>query len=89
MPPIKPPAPVRAAPAPAGILMPDRTTRRMFTLACRRRAASRPDHHAERRISRAGRPVSCDRLSRNGSAGGGKSGAVAASDTAMPSTNPR
>ena len=35
-----------------------------------------------RRISRAGRPVSCDRLSQNGGAWGGKSGAAAASDTA-------
>lgn len=42
----------------------------------------RAEGSAERRISRAGRPVSCDRLSRNGSAWGGKSGAVAASDTA-------
>jgi hypothetical protein len=37
---------------------------------------------SERRISRAGQPVSCDRVSRNGSAWGCKSGAVAASDTA-------
>jgi hypothetical protein len=40
------------------------------------------DQPCRRRIRRAGRPVSCDRLSRDGSAWGGKSGAVAASDTA-------
>ena len=42
------------------------------------RQCVRPEDRAKRQISHAGRSVSCDRLSRNSSDWGGKSGAVAA-----------